>query len=830
MNTVLRDIRFALRTLRRNPSFTTIAVLCLALGIGATSTIFGIVDVLFFRPPAGVTDPGSIVRPYIERDTGSIQTTAGGTLRASFPDYVDMRDNARSLSGIAAFSDIALSVGQGVEARSADGMEVTGNYFSVLGVRPALGRFFVPEEDAGKGAPPAVVISHAYWQRAFGGDRTVLGRSLLIDGHAYPIVGVAPAGFHGIDPAATDVWIPFAQDQLLGQPESHLTNRLSIWVQMVGRLAPGVTREAASAELTTILRHAAESTPMLDPTPELALGSIFAARGPSSPGRISSAKLSLWLAIAAGLLLAIACANTANLLLARAATRRREIAIRLSVGASRWRLVRQLLTESVLLALLGAASGIVLALWGTGLVPAEGLPRLDFFAHGRVLVFATAAAVLCGIIFGLTPALLATRTELSVALKEGVREGVDRRSRLRSMLMVMQVALAVVLLTGAGLFVHSLRNVQSIEPGFDVDHILRASLDLKTAGYGDSAAVAFYDRAVEALRGVPGVRGVTLGAVTPLSGSRYMIGFRVPGHDDPSTSDPTLNLRGLMSGDAPTTIVVGAGYFGAIGTPIIDGRDFTDGDRHGSEPVVIVNESFARHYWPRSSPIGQCIDLGSMEKPVCHRVVGIAADAKYTQIEETHLRAFFVPIAQMGEGQGDRILLIRTAGDPGAAIQTVRAALQGLASDLPYANIETLADVLRPQLQPRRLGAAMFGAFGVLALALAAIGLYGVVSYAVTQRTHEVGIRLALGAQPAQVLRLVVRQGLLLTILGLVIGIAGALAGAHLIAHFLFGVSATDPLTFAGVCIVLGGVAALASYLPARRASRVDPMIALRSE
>jgi Acidobacterial duplicated orphan permease len=826
MNTILRDVRYALRAMRLSPSFTFIAVFCLGLGIGATSTIFGIVDVLFFRPPPGVADPASIVRPYIERDTGAVQTTVGGNDRVSFPDYVDMRDNNRTLSGLAAFTNVALSVGRGDEAHSADGVEVTGNYFNVLGVRPALGRFFVAEEDAGPGSPLAVVISHYYWQRMYGGDRAILGKNILVDGHEYPIVGVAPDGFRGIDPGVIDLWVPFAQDEKLGHSETALTTRFSVMYQTVGRLARGATRESAASDLGAIVRHAAESTPALDPTPEVKLGPIFSARGPVPSNQ---AKLSRWLALAAALLLAIACANTANLLLARAAGRRREIAIRLSIGAGRSRIVRQLLTESVLLALFGAVLGVVLASWGTGIVPAEGLPRLDFFARGRVLWFAVIAAVTCGVIFGLAPAISATRADLSIALKQGVREGADRRSRLRSALMVVQVALAVVLLSGAGLFVHSLRNVQSIDPGFDVDHMLRVSIDLKTAGYSDTARAELYSRAVDALRETPGVRGAAITTMTPLSGSMYITGFRVPGFDDPATSDPSLNIRRMMSGDYPLSVSVGSGYFGAVGTPVLEGRDFAPSDRGRSQPVAIVNQRFAKHYWPSASPIGQCIDIGDANEAKCYTVVGVAADAKYVQVEEDGRPAFFVPTAQMS-GNQDRYILVRTSGDPLAAIPNVRATLQRLAANLPYVNVQTLSDVLRPQLQPRRLGAALFGAFGILALALAAIGLYGVISYAVAQRTREVGIRLALGAQPAQVLRLVVRQGVLLTVLGLGIGIAGALVGARLIAHFLFGVSATDPITFAGVCVALGAVAALASYIPARRAARVDPIVALRSE
>jgi putative ABC transport system permease protein len=483
----------------------------------------------------------------------------------------------------------------------------------------------------------------------------------------------------------------------------------------------------------------------------------------------------------------------------------------------------------MLLALFGAALGVLIASWGIGMIPAEGLPRLDFFARGRVLGFAVAAAVTCSLFFGLAPALWSTRADLAIAMKQGVREGVDRHSRIRSILMSTQVALAVVLLSGAGLFVHSLRNVQEVDPGFDLDHMLRVAIDLRTAGYTDTATAQFYERAVDALRETPGIRGAAVTTMTPLSGSMSITGFSVPGVDDASTADPTLNLRRMMSGDYPISVTVGPEYFAATGTPVLQGRDFGAADRGGSSPVAIVNQSFASHYWPSESPVGKCIDIGTTDSAKCHTVVGVVANARYVLIEEADRQAFFLPITQLS-GSHDRYILVRTTADPSTEIGTVRTALQRLDARLPYANIQTMSDVLRPQLQPRRLGAAMFGAFGVLALALAAIGLYGVISYAVSQRTHEVGIRLALGAQPAQVLRLVVRQGVVLTVIGLVIGIVAALAGSRLITHFLFGVDAADPITFVGVCVALGAVAALASYIPARRAARVDPIEALRTE
>lgn len=825
METLLRDVRFAVRAMRRSISFTGIAVLCLALGIGAVSTIFGIVDTLFFRPPAGVGDPGRIVQPYITRRTGAIGQEAQNA--TSYPEYLDLRDHARSLSGLAAFrGGYVFSIGRGAAVERAEGMFVSQNYFPVLEVAPALGRFFVAEEDAGPGSPPAVVVSHAYWQSHFGGDPGVVGKTIVINGHPCPIVGVAPAGFHGIDPGAPDLWVPFSQKpRLTATDADFFTNRISTGIQLAGRLAPGVTREQAQAELQALLVNVARSQPQLDPHPELVLGPVWSARGPSPSEQATIAR---WLALAAVLVLAIACANTANLLLARAAARRKEVAIRLSVGASRGRIVRQLLTESILLGLLGAAAGLLLALWGAGLVPTVGLPALDFFAQGRVLVFAMAAAVLCGLLFGLAPALATTRTELAAVMKEGTRAGVDRRSRLRSTLTIAQVALAVVLLAGAGLFVHSLRNVRAIDAGFDVDHLLHASLDLESMGYGDSAMASFYDRALERLRAVPGVAGATLVQTLPLSGAWSMMSYRIPGHDARTAGGADASGAALMSGESPLTYSVGPHYFTTIGTPIRRGRDFTERDRAGSTQVAIINEAFAKREWPAANPIGQCIDVGPPSRPDCYIVVGIVANAKYATLTEQARPAFFLPLAQQPGRY--RSLLIRTAGAPSAMLPSVRHALQALADDLPYANIRTMEDVLRPQLQPRRLGAAMFSVFGLVALALAAIGLYGVVAYAVQQRTHELGIRMALGARARHVSMLVLRQGAALTLVGLAIGVTGALAAARLVTHLLFGVHATDPVTFAGVCVLLGAVAALASWVPARRATRVDPMVALRSE
>ena len=822
----MSDFTYALRSLRRTPGFTAAAVLCLALGIGATTTVFGIVDALFFRPPPGVGDPGAIVRPYVNEQSKYVMMSNSPTV--SYPAYLQWRDGARSLSGVAMFSSLGLSAGLGSAARHVEGFLVSGNYFAVLQVTPALGRFFAAEDDAGPGSPPTAVLSHAYWQRAYGGDPAVLGKPIVLDGHEYTIIGVAPTDFHGVDTQAGDVWITISHAALIGYPAMYLTSINAFWLDVVARLAPGATREQARGEMEAIYRHLVQtSDAKATRHPQLTLGPVLSARGPRSS---DSARIARWLALAAALVLAIACANTANLLLARATVRRKEIAVRLSLGASRRRLMRQLLAESVVLALLGAGAGLVIAFWGSDLVPSVGLPALSFFAHGRVLVFTIAAAIACGLVFGLVPAFAATRSDLSGALKQGAREGVDHRSRLRTTLMIVQIALAVVLLTGAGMFVHSLRNTESVNLGMDTQHLLTASVDLSLVGYTDSASARFDALARERLESAPGVRSASLANTVPLTGTYTVNDFRVPDAATPSHSlSDATDLASAMTGpDATLTSNVGARYFATVGTPIVQGRELSDADVSSNARVVVVNEAFAARMWPGKSALGHCVDMQDEKSQwVCYSVVGVAKNANYSSIVEPQRQYFWTPVTP---GLGSTTIFVRTTGDAAAGVATVRRTLTALAPNLPYIDVKPFTEIIRPELQPRLLGASMFSVFGLLALVLAAIGLYGLMSYLVGQRTRELGLRMALGAQRRDVLAMVLRRALGLTLGGLAIGLVGALASARLITHLLYQVGADDPASLVGVVAVLIATALVAAWIPAHRASRVDPMVALRAE
>ncbi len=812
VETLVRDARYGVRSLLRARGFTLTAVLCLALGIAATSTAFGMVDVLFFRPPPGVGDPGGIVRPHVTVHSGGRLIDASGALQ--YPAYVEVRDHARPVAALAAMTALEVKVGTGATARKAVALPVTGNYFEVLRARPALGRYFTTAQDAGPGSPPVVVVSWAQWQGALGGARDVVGRRLLLSGHPYTIVAVAPKGFYGVEDISPALWVPLSRVGDFGAP------REEQGLLTVARLAPGVARPAAEAQLGALFARALH----LDSwgagvRPGFTLGPIFSARGPVPETNVRVAR---WLALAAALVLVVACANLTNLLLARGVTRRKELALRLSLGARRARLVGQLLTESGLLALAGTTVGLLLAWWGTALLPIVGLPAVTFFARGRVLVFAVATATACVLVFGLVPALAGTAAAPAAALREGARQGEDRRSYVRSTLLVLQVALAALLLVGAGLFARSLYGVLAIRPGIDVERLLVVSPDLSGPSYGDSAAVAFYDRALDRLRHLPGVRAVSVAGAPPLSRGWEYRAYAVPDGTDRDV---------VYRGQEPTRAIalsVGAGYFATVGTPLLAGRDFANHDRAGAAPVVIVNRAFARYQWPGQRALDRCIDIGPPGSARCHRVVGVVADGRYAELEETARLAFFLPIA--ANRGGGRVLLVRAAGDPAALAPSVRRALAELQPGLPYVDLLALRDVLQPQLQPRWLGASALGVLALLALVLTAVGLYGVVSYGVAQRTHELGVRMALGARRLQVTLLVVRQGLRLTCAGLALGIAGAVASTRFVRHLLYGVAPTDTLTFVAVAVIVTATAALATLLPALRATRLDPVVALRAE
>ena len=815
METVRQDIRYALRSLVKSPGFTIVAVLCLALGIGANSTMFSVIDALFLRPPAVVQDPGSIVRLFITRRTGTIQGIEEDEF--SYPDYVALRNGSHAFAGLATTQMVHVSFGRGMDAQQLDGMLASAGYFAVLGVRPAFGRFFVSDEERTPGAHPVAVLSYSFWQRQFAGDSTIIGRVITLNRHPFTVVGVAPRHFNGIDLQSVDIWAPMMMQEQLGGFGS-LNNPYCACYPIFARLRRGVTRAQAAVEASTALRHADESIKNLDPNPLVTLGPVNADMG---PGRSRPATMALWLSIVTGVVLLIACANVANLLLARAARRRREIAVRLSLGVGRARLVRQLLTESVLLSVVGGAAGLLLALWSVELVRLFPLPPIEHLIDVRVLAFTVALSLVTGVVFGLVPAWQASRVELVTSLKDGAAGEGRARARSRDILLATQVALSFVLLVGAGLLVRSLRNVQAIDTGMDIDHTLLAAVDLDAAGYSGAARQALYVRALERLRALPGVQGASSAEVVPLNGVMG-VRFTVPGRDS------------LFHGEeGPHVNYVGPEFFATLGIPLRLGRSFAQHDRVGAPPVVIVNEAMARTYWPGQSPLGECMQIrGWMVDsimPPCTRVVGVVADTRSHLLGNGGILGFYLPILQQ-QNVPLRTLFIHTAGDPVATITSVRRAMQALSPDLPYVSVTPMTDLLVSRLLPFRLGALLFTLFGGVALLLAAIGLYGVISYGVTQRTREIGVRMALGAQQTHVLRLVVRQGLGLTVVGIIAGIAIAIGGTRLMHTLLYGVSATDPMTFGGITVVLVIVALVATWLPARRATRVDPLVALRTE
>ncbi|HKP82094.1 MAG TPA: ABC transporter permease [Pyrinomonadaceae bacterium] len=812
--TILQDIRYGLRMIAKAPGFTLLATLALALGICANTTIFSFINGLILRPLTGVKEPDRLVAVFTSDYSSGLY---GGS---SYPDYVDLRDQADVFAGLAAFDQTTLNASGENEAERLRGFVVTGNYFDVLGVRAQLGRTLQPSDDQPANATP-VVISDSLWQRRFNADPATVGKTLRLNDKLYTIVGVTEPSFRGLQLGLPpEFWLPTT-----ASPEFTKGRRDDRGIQLIGRLKPGVSVAQAQTQLTTIAARLAQAYP------ETNLGTIDRPKEPrpmtvaresrvGPEAEIAVKRVSLLLFAVVGLVLLIACANVANLLLARASARRREIAVRLALGASRGRLIRQLLTESLLLALLGGGAGLLATQWAVRLLPqffpANDANGLDLSVDWRVLVFTLGVSLLTGLLFGLAPALQATRLNLLPALKAeaGVYGPRRRRIALRDVLVIAQLAMSLVLLVSAGLFVRSLRQALTFDPGFATDNLLTASLETRSARLSEQQGQEFFQQTLERAGSLPGVQSATLSMIVPLSGGGYRRNITLEGYQKQPNEDTELN-----------TNTVGPNYFSTMGIPLVAGRDFDKQDRDGSPLVVIVNEELARRYYGGNA-VGKRLQIGS--NVPSREIVGVARTARYRNLREQPLPFIYIPFGQ--EYQSGMALLVRTKGDPEAVVGSLQNEMRALNKDVPLFSVQTMSERIGGQLAADRMVAVLLSVFGGGALLLAAIGIYGVMGYAVAQRRHEIGIRLALGAEQRDILRLIVGQGMVLIAIGAGIGLAVALAAMQVLKSLLFGVSASDPLTFASVILVLVGVALLACYLPARRATKVDPLEALRYE
>src|SRR6185369_8561914 len=811
--TILQDLRYGLRMIATAPGFTLLAVLALALGVSANTTIFSLVNGVLLRPLKGIKDPARLVEIY----TSDYKSGLYGA--SSYPDYVDFRDQSNVFENLGAFSETMMNASGEGEAERVPGVVATGNYFDMLGVGAQLGRTLHVADDQPSDSQP-VVISDSLWQRRFSSNQSVVGQTLNLNGKPYTIVGVADASFRGLRLGLRpEFWLPAATVD-----DFTTSARGDRGIQLVGRLKPGVAVAQAQTQLKTIAARLAEAYP------ETNLGTLDR---PNEPRPITVAqqsridpegqeglwRISLPLFAVVGLVLLIACANVANLLLARASARRREIAVRLALGASRGRLIRQLLTESLLLALLGGAAGLIVTQWSSsvlpGFFPPEELAGLDLSTDWRVLIFTLVVTLITGMLFGLVPALQATRHNLIPSLKDDSRSYRQhlRRLGLRDGLVIAQLALSLMLLIGAGLFLRSLQNALRFDPGFAAQNLMTASLATRGANLSRQQGRSFYDEAVQRIGSLPDVQSVTLTAVVPVSGGGERRGVQLEGYQPQTGEDTELN-----------TNTVGPNYFRTMGIPIVAGRDFNTQDKEGSPRVLIVNEELARRYFGGGA-LGKRLRFGS---DTVSEIVGVARNAKHRSLREAPLPVIYIPLSQ--EYRGGMTLMVRTAGNPAGVVGAVRNEMRVLNKDVPLFSVETMPERIGDQLATDRMMAVLLSVFGGGGLLLASIGIYGVMGYAVAQRTHEIGIRIALGAEQRDILKLIVGQGLVLILIGVSLGLALAFAATRVLQSVLFGVSASDPVTFGSVVMLLIGVALLACYLPARRATKVDPLVALRYE
>ena len=840
MNTLLQDIRFGFRMLLKAPGFAAVAILTLALGIGANTAIFSLINAVMLKS-LPVKDPQQLVLlQWDDNKWPSKFSQTGWDSRYSFsyPTFEDFRAQKDTLSSAFAwvplgFNDQNTTVGINGEPTVANGQMVTGEYFSGLGVTPLLGRA-ITEADENPGAARVAVISYAYWSRRFGQDRSILGRSITLNGVPFNIVGVTPPSFYGVQVGTEpDLWIPFDDKPNLrpwstapsGNIASVYAARNWLCVNVIGRLKNGVTRAQAQSSLDAVFRHIL--TTDWHPTSESEIPHLTLA--PASQGlpqlQSSTGQPLYILMIAVGLVLLIACANVATLLLARATSRRKEISVRLAIGASRSRLIRQLITESVLMSVLGGLLGLVFAYWGThALLAMYGGSNplvLDTGADSKVLFFTVAASVLTGILFGLAPAFRVTRIELASAMKDTAANVSDAhdKHRLGKSLIIAQVAASLVLMVGAGLFVRTLVNFENKNFGFNQQHLLSFELDATRAGYHNERLLNFYAQLLDRIQSLPGVKAATAMEYAPFEGWSNNSSAYAEGEGKKPESPMVRSQR------------VGPDFFSTMGIPIIAGRAINRTDTLASTPVAVVDETFAQRFFPGQNPIGRHFSQGLKFDPKdSYEIVGVSKPAELTDPHSKLRAKAYYAYEQAPHATDQMFFEVRTQGAPSAVISELRDTVRQADPALPLMEVKTQTEETDQALSQERLFARLTSVFGLLALLLAMIGLYGTMAYSVTRKTHEIGIRMALGANPRNVLAMIIRQGLTLALVGLGIGIVAALGATRLISSMIFGVTAYDFVTFLAVAAILVAVAFFACFIPARRAMRVHPMVALRHE
>lgn len=810
MRTVLQDLRYGIRVILSSPGVSVVAVLALALGVGANTAIFSVVNAVLLRP-LPYPHPEQLVSLY-----GTDYKRGNARDSESFLDYRDLRDQNHVFSNLAAFSGAnGIITGNGQEPEQLDAASVTANIFATLGVNPALGRTFTPAEEEPKSNPVAV-ISHSLWQRRFGSDPSIIGREITLDSSGVTVVGVMPAGFTSLPGLIkADIYLPIYVNQELYE------QRAARYLVVIGRLKEGVTLSQAQAELSTIVGRLEQLYPEMDTGRGVRLIKL-------SDDLVAHVRPTLLMMLGAvGFVLLIACANVANLLLGRATRRARELAIRTALGASRWRLVRQLLTESVLLSLIGGGLGLLLTLWCVDLliaaIPAE-LPRMsEISIDRRVLFFTLALSVATGFVFGLVPALSASRSNLNEMLKEGGRSATEggRRHLMRSALVVTEIALSLLLLIGAGLFLKSFAQLTRIDPGFRPDRVLTASVSLPEGKYDEDAGQAeFFQRALERISALPGVDRAGAIFPLPLGGDDVDGSFAVEGRPGPSR------------GESPIAefFIASPGYFQTMGIPLRGGRVLSETDNAVAPKVLVINETLARRFFPAENPIGKRLTIATIKaRQVSCEIIGVVGDVRERQLDLPPQPQYYVSYLQFPMS-GMSLVARAASGDPTNLVSSLRAGVRSVDSDQPIAEVKTMNQLMAEAVARQRFSALLLSLFSLIALVLAAVGTFSVMSFSVAQRTHEIGIRMALGAQVRDVLRMIVGQGLILASIGIAVGVLGAVALTRVLADLLFNVSATDPLIFIGVSALLFVVSLVACYLPARRAARVDPTIALRYE